>query len=226
MKPCAKLMLCAALLILPAIALAEITPDRFEPNDTQQTAAYAGVGPGVTLAALTIDTAADTDWFRFTVLRTVDILLTVSFEHEQGDLNVEILDSQGTPIAAGESEDDNEIIELSNLPPGEYHIRIYGAGDAANTYDLALAAHPDADARVFYVNDTHTESRMWCRRHACVFNKQSKHRQDACATLNTYYTTAPGNAANTGFAPDSPKATIAQILDAYQITPADITRSN
>jgi len=196
MKTCAKLFLCAALLTLPAAALADILPDRFEPNDTLQTATYAGVGPGVTLPELTIDNPADADCFQFTVLRTVDIMLTVSFEHEQGDLNVEVFDEEGTPIAAGESEDDNETVELLDLQPGDYHVRIYGVNGAANTYSLALAAHPDADARVFYVNDTHTE--------------------------NTYYTTAPGNAANTGLTPDSPKATIAQILDAYQVTPADI----
>ena len=99
---------------------------------------------------LTIHNPFDEDWFCFTLPSQGtdwDVTVDVLFEHAVGDLDIDLVDSQGTLIQWSDSNDDNEQI-LSTLSPGDYGIRVFGFvsiagfGGALNRYDLNILAAP------------------------------------------------------------------------------------
>ncbi len=170
--------------------------DRFEDNPTRAGAARIGVAPGVHLAGLTIDVADDVDWYSFVLLREDDVDLTLTFDNSAGNLDVEITDADGVVIDLGISTDDDERISLADLPEGTYFVHVYGVGGAVNTYGLSIEPGAESTSRVFYVNDSET--------------------------VDDVYTTAAGDNANSGLAPDIPKATLQSILDDHDLVPTDL----
>ena len=99
-------------------------PDRFEPNDS------AGAATGLAVPAdesgLTIDSSTDEDFFRFELQDTADVRVTVRFFHNDGDIDIELLDDAGTPIGASNSSGDDEEVTSFGLDAGAYSVRVYG----------------------------------------------------------------------------------------------------
>ncbi len=125
----------ASELIIPA--------DRFEPNDTFQTATPLTVPNGVaTFQDLNIHLTGNSDWYSFSYVgdATATHFVSANFTHFLGDLDIELYDAQGTKIRASASIRDQELISLAGLPSGTYFLRVLGNSGAVNpNYSLELA---------------------------------------------------------------------------------------
>ena len=177
-----------------------LAADVFEINNTPQLATDIGIAPGVHSPLLSIHQADDEDWFKVEVLRADYLQLQLEFSAANGNLSFEVYPSvNGLPDSTPVTASSPNGAGAGALPPilaaGTYFIHVVGGG-SINDYRLAIDPAPSSSTRVFYVNDT--------------------------STANDFYTSAPGDSLNTGLSPDSPKASIQQVLDNYLIGPNDL----
>src|SRR6185437_15265725 len=173
-------------------------PDRFETNDTQATAADLGVAPGIHVSGMSLHAAADKDFYKFTVVRPGAINITLYYQsgYVPGQIEYDVLDSNGNVVATGRGSGDN-VVTTFDEQPGTYFLKVFGAGQSvAGAYSLAFDPAPTSAQHVYYVNDG--------------------------STANSYYTYAIGNDSNSGTDPSAPKATIQAILSSYTLGPNDI----
>jgi hypothetical protein len=174
--------------------------DVFEVNDTAQMATDIGVAPGVHTPQLSIHQASDQDWFQFELLRPDVLQFQLAFNSANGALTFEVRQSVNgvpdpTPVAISTPTVNGATATPPTLLAGTYFVHVVGGGNI-NDYSLAIDTAPLSATRVFYVNDV--------------------------STTNDFYASVPGNELNTGLAPDSPKATIQQLLDTHVIGPSDL----
>lgn len=82
-------------------------------------------------------TQIDQDWFEIEISEgSTGFLVESSFTHAAGDIDIEVIDSNGTVIVRADSQTDNEAINYNTaLPSGTYYIRVYGA-NLGNSYNL------------------------------------------------------------------------------------------
>jgi parallel beta-helix repeat protein len=119
-----------------------------------------------------------------------------------GNVKIELLDSTGALSTVISASTANSGSFTWNIPaaftPGNYRIRVtrLDAGSVADTSN-ALFSIP-APVHLYYVNDNTVVAGDW--------------------------TTAPGNDANNGLTPATPKASIRALLDAYDLGPGDTVR--
>lgn len=206
-------------------SFAAIGNDRFHQNgntnSTPATATNLGVGPGIHLTNLALSTPGQPNYYYFEVLRQSSITVNLNFYRNQGDLQLEVdsstptFDSAGnrtdnlTPIIISHSCDtsdnllaqvvNNEVAELTNLAPGRYYIKVSASANHPNdttNYSLSVDPLTPQTNRVFYVNDS--------------------------SSNNDYYALAPGNDANSGLSPYSPKASVQSVLANYNLGPNDM----
>ena len=79
----------------------------------------------------------DDDWFKIYVKSGSEkLLVELTFNHSQGDIDMGLYDSSGTLLEESTSTDDNENIDYA-VPYGDnfYYIRVY-YGNKGNSYDL------------------------------------------------------------------------------------------
>lgn len=116
--------------------------DAFEPNDDRTQA--VPVAPGSYDAH--ICPSEDDDWYAVTVPPGPnDLSVVVRFEHALGDLDVEVIDENGSRIAVSQLTGDREEIRLPVRPvdgPRELFVHVYGFGRAQNAYTLDVAIVP------------------------------------------------------------------------------------
>jgi hypothetical protein len=119
--------------------------DRFEPNDTRQTATNLGTVSGSSVVSdldLRAFLSTDEDYFRFTTVATgtsghhVDVLFT----HAAGDVDARLLDASGNQLASSTGTSDRERLSLQGRPAGTYFLKVYGHARASNSYRLAFEA--------------------------------------------------------------------------------------
>ena len=120
-----------------------VTPDgdRFEENDTIETATPLGSEPVVTLRDLTLHDDIDEDFFRITAHDTGKLIVNVLFVHDDGNIDVEILAADGNPVSptdAGNSDDDNESIVIPVVSQQDYFIRVFSPTNETNEYSLEV----------------------------------------------------------------------------------------
>jgi hypothetical protein len=117
-------------------------PDRYEANDTRQNATdLRAIPSSLKLSNVTI-TPDDQDFYRFEVLSvpTASHWIQSSFTHDAGDINIRLLDAQGTTVASSLGTTDHERISLSGIAAGVYFLHVFGANSSvANTYSLNFA---------------------------------------------------------------------------------------
>ena len=113
-------------------------PDRYEENDTFDTAAT------ITLpfdqSNLTIDYSGDADYYRFSLATISDLTVTITFTNSQGDLNLALYDSAQTQLSSSTGTSNQEQIIVRGLRPGSYFIKVYGYYGAINRYRLVATA--------------------------------------------------------------------------------------
>ncbi|MFO0875887.1 MAG: SdrD B-like domain-containing protein [Gemmataceae bacterium] len=110
-----------------------LTPDAREPNDDAGAATDLGTPTeAVRLTNLTIHTAIDADWFRFTTLAagTASSFVRIDFRNAQGDLDLELRDANGVLLRQSSGAADAELISLAGLPAGTYFACVVGHNGA------------------------------------------------------------------------------------------------
>ncbi|MEZ6072753.1 MAG: Ig-like domain-containing protein [Pirellulales bacterium] len=119
--------------------------DRFEANNTIHTATNLGSPATLTLGDLTIDpgdTESDVDFYRITALATGHMDVGLRFIHRAGDVDLQILDSDGDLIASSSSSTDDEHVTFPVVTGEEYLIRVNGSNGNTNSYTLETANVP------------------------------------------------------------------------------------
>ena len=126
-------------------------PDRYESNDTLETAvlvrsdATSGTLAGSeTLADLSIHSSTDVDLFRFTTVATATSAhgLSIGYRNGDGDLVLEILADDGTVIETVTGADGYAAVSLDSLEAGTWIARVSGFDEATNVYDLVFDTPP------------------------------------------------------------------------------------
>lgn len=134
--------------------------DANEPNDST-TGATIDVPVGPTLG-LTI-CAGDSDWFVFQVSAEETLTVSAVFEHAFGDLDVDLVDADGTTVLATSSgENSTETVTFS--PDGAsqtVYVRVYGHDGGANSYELVVGREfATCDDDIFAPNGSPGQSMM------------------------------------------------------------------
>ena len=129
-----------------------LPPDRFEPNDSAAIVDIRPVGgpnspllgpcdPQLTIEDLSIDSGDDVDVFKFYLPNggvNID-RLELRYDRVQGDLDLQLLDSNFTVLATSADNDDDELIEFRNMPAGWYYARVYSyLDDLSPAYTLII----------------------------------------------------------------------------------------
>jgi len=128
------------------------TGDRFETNDTLQTAANLGTLGSRYEPTLTIHAAQDDDYFAFTASNAGVVSVTIEFPHDDGDLDLYLYDSQSNHVANSTSSTDDEGLSYTVRGGSNYFVRVEGYGDV-NVYDLEIELGPLTNDR-FETNDS------------------------------------------------------------------------
>lgn len=116
--------------------------DRFEAggNDRREDAALIGADTdNLTLCG----TGGDEDWFVFRLDEVADLTISAAFSHAQADLDVDVyrdddLQAENGNSPMGHSQDDDEVVALSNRLPGLYAIRVRAVDGGDAQYRLTI----------------------------------------------------------------------------------------
>ena len=114
-----------------------IASDRYEPNNSLETATVLGSLPAITLNDLSIF-SGDEDYFRYTAHETGKLIVNAFFVDDIGDLDMRIYAEDGGLIASSTSISDNESIVIPVVGQETYIIAMNGFMEAMNTYDLEI----------------------------------------------------------------------------------------
>ena len=87
---------------------------------------------------LSIHSSEDEDYFKFKLNEdgSADDWISVEYEAVFGDIDIEILDSDGTVVRYSRSAENVDSVSLEGLEQGDYYIRVYGCNGTTNYYDL------------------------------------------------------------------------------------------
>jgi hypothetical protein len=121
-----------------------IPPDRFEPNNSQATAAPLGSLHGFNqFAGLTIYQSGKDEWFKFQTVGpgTSDNSVAIDFDHTQGVLDLALVDASGASVGSSLAGADHREVSLAGVPAGTYFIHIAGhSGATSPAYTLTIDA--------------------------------------------------------------------------------------
>jgi hypothetical protein len=109
-----------------------LNDDEFEENDLQSDA--VPLFEDVDYNDLTIS-AQDDDWYALT-LSADHLLIECGFNHINGDVNIDLVDGNGTIIASSHSQTDNERIGLKVDKLETYYLHVYLSSGISNKYTL------------------------------------------------------------------------------------------
>lgn len=147
--------------------------DRFEANNTLGSATPLGSEPTIILQDLRIaaGTNEDHDVFRYVAHSTGLLSVSALFDHDLGDIDVQIRDATGDLIAGGTSVTDNEHVVIPVVGQRVYFIDVFGFPSfAVNEYALeienfpvpnptSVILSPASDTGVFNNDNVTTEQR-------------------------------------------------------------------
>jgi len=135
-----------------------IIADAFEPNDSigdvvsrpeggPNSPNLGPTGPLTTLSNLTIETAGDSDFYRFYMPApgTGSDFVRIDFVNGQGDLDMRLRDAAGAVLATSDTTSDQELISLSGRPAGWYFAEAFGFNGATSP-GYTLTIDPSANA--------------------------------------------------------------------------------
>ena len=139
------------------------TGDWLETNNTQATATNLNTKFSQQLQAgqqfiqlgidaekpLSIHTAADVDWFKFTLATAGQLgdYASIAFNHTAGDLDLELYNNAGQLLKSSTGIANSHTVDLKGLAAGTYAIKVLGYGGATNSdYSLSIKAPFIAEA--------------------------------------------------------------------------------
>ncbi len=125
--------------------------DVYEPSDALGAANDLGLLTSARqINGLSIHQRNESDWFRFFLPEGANAnhQIIARFVHDDGDLDLELLNAQGKTIRFAHSHDDDEVLSLNGLAGGEYYLRVHGFESALSpSYRLEFtppSISPDA----------------------------------------------------------------------------------
>jgi hypothetical protein len=123
-----------------ADAMAALTDDAYEQNDTRATATNLGTLTATkTLNNLVQADAADWYKFNITSAATTGSSVTLGFTHAQGDLDLELFNAAGTRVKVSQGIGNSEAISLAGVAAGTYYVRVFGYRGTTNpNYSLGI----------------------------------------------------------------------------------------
>jgi hypothetical protein len=127
--------------VMPLRVRAPCSADRFESNDSGDTATAIAAGAWENLAIC----AGDFDWFALDVPARTRVTVTALFAHADGDLDMRVFDAaQGltVPVAVANSRDDDESLSIDVMAPTRLLVRVHGYLGAVAPYTLQVATSP------------------------------------------------------------------------------------
>jgi hypothetical protein len=114
-------------------ACGDCRPDALEPNDGPDS---PFISLGETYENLEI-CPGERDYHPFFAYRADHIILTISFTHADGDLDMRLHDIDNDQVIdTSAGVDDGEAIDFEVTRTGHYALEVYGFGDASNTYSF------------------------------------------------------------------------------------------
>jgi hypothetical protein len=115
-----------------------IIDDNYEPNNDMASAYYLSSYEQTWLS--TIDGyggQADDDWYEICLSSGFEhVVVNLQFTHDNGDLDLALVDASGSTLATSTSTTDDEYIDYTVSSPGVYYIRVNSFDFTSNTYDL------------------------------------------------------------------------------------------
>ncbi|MEX2308755.1 MAG: lysyl oxidase family protein [Pirellulales bacterium] len=130
--------------------------DRFEENNTPETATDLGFVGDRSEADLSIHQTGDTDYFQIRAADDGTIDISIFFSHSLGDIDMGVYDGNFTFVDESTSTSNMENIVLSVLAGETYYIEVYAfSGDTNPNYELEIDGPGSGSlADVFEPNDT------------------------------------------------------------------------
>ncbi|MCZ6691724.1 MAG: hypothetical protein O7H41_19225 [Planctomycetota bacterium] len=120
-----------------------IPPDIYELNNSAAACSsiFLDPTPEATFfeGDLTLHNAFDEDYFCVRLTQDAAITITVSFVHDNGDVDVALLNSLQQEIYASRTQQDYEAV-LANVTAGDYFVWIYSPTQETNLYTLDIRA--------------------------------------------------------------------------------------
>jgi len=137
----------------------DIPPDTFEPNDTRATARNFGTLGDRIANGLSIHASGNDDYYQFTAGATGNVAIGLAFSHALGDVDMQLMDSNGAVLAASQGSTDAETINFAVTAGQTYYLRVWGFAGAINpSYNMNINA-PDFPPDRFEANDTFATAR-------------------------------------------------------------------
>ena len=118
--------------------------DTFEPNDSFATAAVLAAPIDTSFTNLSIHEAGNDDYYRITASETGDLVLTVSFDHAAGDIDMIAYGATQNWLGISETTTDTEQITISAVAGEDYYLRVFGYSGATNEAYTLSVDQPDA----------------------------------------------------------------------------------
>lgn len=113
--------------------------DNFEDNDTAAAATSVGAGSQPTLGACPMDD----DFYALNLSAGDAVTIDLTFQHGEGNIDVELLNPSGTVVGSGRSRTDNEQITFTAAASGAHIIRVFLTADSGprlgNPYGMSIA---------------------------------------------------------------------------------------
>ncbi|MCA9200611.1 MAG: DUF11 domain-containing protein, partial [Planctomycetales bacterium] len=131
-----------AVIQAPAGAV-EIDPDNNVAIDTDRLKDVVRLGSEPTVIRRdSIVSETDSDVFQITAHQTGKLIINSLFDHDFGDLDIEVADSRGNVIAVANSTTDHENLVIPVVSQEQYFIRVFGKDGATNIYNLEVENFP------------------------------------------------------------------------------------
>lgn len=128
------MLLTVSLLTVASVSASHLAEDRFEPNDSFDTA--TPVSPG-TYSDLTV-VHGESDYYRIELDQGDQLNATILFDHSDGDLDFYVLDPDRNFVEGSFSVTDNENIVITAQKTGTYYVIVYGFDGASAPYTLQV----------------------------------------------------------------------------------------
>jgi hypothetical protein len=112
--------------------------DNYEENDSRSAAWNPGNYWGETWLSTFngMGIQNDDDWYRIDFYENGGLYIDCQFSHAEGNIDIQLYDSNGTLLQQSTSNTDNESIYFSgDVPSQDFYIRVYG-DNSGNSYDL------------------------------------------------------------------------------------------